>query len=69
MNKMLFITQREKEGGDGAGLVTQLGKLNFYIILSEVKLEETHFPGKQCQGGRNRRNRGTQFISITEVHI
>lgn len=69
MNKMLFITQRDKEGGEGAGLVTQLRKLNFYIILSEIKPEEAHFPGKKCQGGRNGRTQGTQFVSIMEVHI
>lgn len=46
MNKMLFITQREKEGEEGDGLVTQLRKLHFFIILFEIKPEEAHFPGK-----------------------
>lgn len=31
------------------GLVTQLRRLNFYIIISEIKPEEAHFPGKQHQ--------------------
>lgn len=62
MNKMLFITQREKEGEEGDGLVTQLRKLNFCIILFETESEEAHFPGKQSQGERNWRTQGTQFI-------
>lgn len=62
MNKMLFITQREKEGEEGDGLVTQLRKLHFCIILSEIKPEETHFPGKQSQGERNGKTQGVQLI-------
>lgn len=49
MNKMLFITQREKEGEGRTGLVTQLGRLIFYIIISEIKPEEAYFLGKQNQ--------------------
>jgi len=69
MNKKLFITQREKEVGEGAGLVTQLRKLNFYFILSEIKPEEAHFPGKLCLGGRNRRAQGTQLVSYGSSYL
>lgn len=31
------------------GLVIQLRRLNFYIIISKIKPEEAHFPGKQHQ--------------------
>lgn len=69
MNKMLFITQRKKEGGEGAGLVTQPRKMNFYIFFSEIKPEEAHFPGNQCHGGRNGRTQETQLVSKMKVHI
>lgn len=49
MNKMLFITQREKEGEGRTGLVTQLRRLIFYIIISEIKPEEALFLGKHHQ--------------------
>lgn len=62
MNKMLFITQREKEGEKGDGSVTQLRKLHFCIILFEIKPEEVHFPGKGIQGERNGRTQCMQFI-------
>lgn len=57
---MLFITQREKEGEEGDGLVTQLRKLHFCIILFEIKPEEAHFPGKQ--GERNGKTQGALLI-------